>query len=503
MIYHFSSFAVDTERLKLSGQFGPIPLQPQAFALLVFLIENADRVVSKDEIFDAVWQGRIVGDGTLNARINAVRTAVGDDGTRQEVVKTMPRQGFRFVATVQDAAVPATAAESDGVPAKSIGVLPFTDIGNDPEQAYFADGLTEDLITDLSKLRDLFVIARNTTFSFKGSSKGTVEIGREMGVANILEGSVRRAGGRIRINTQLVDTATGGPIWAERYDRDFSDIFAVQDDITAEITSALQARLEGGSDSREGASTEAYELCLRARALFFKMQPEAFRECTALLDRATEIAPTYARAWAEQVFPFQSGHTFGFPGFEGGLAIAIEKGQRAVELDDSSGFAHARLAWALIIDGRNDPGLEHFERAVALEPNNAEVYAWYCEALNFADQPERAIDAAETCLQFDPVAPPNVLHHLAHAKFLMSDHDAAIELESRVARVMPSFPPGRIIATAALVEQGRLEDARDQVQIVLSYNPDFKRAHFEARYPYRNAAQKERISTALLKAGME
>lgn len=502
MIFRFSDYFVDTERLELSGSSGTISLQPQAFALLVFLIESADRVVTKDEIFNAVWQGRIVGDGTLNARINAIRTAVGDDGTRQEIVKTLPRQGFRFVAALKDGDSPVTSSDGQLRATKSVGILPFTDIGNDPEQAYFADGLTEDLITDLSKINDLFVIARNTSFSYKGSSKRTVEIGREMGVAHVLEGSVRRAGGRIRINTQLVATESGGSIWAERYDRDFSDIFAVQDDITMEITNALKLNLQQSAGTNRGASAEAYELCLRARALFFKFQPEAFNECVALLERAVDINPNYSRAWAEQVFPHQSGHTFGFPGFDDGLRIAVEKGQRAVELDEASGFAHSRLAWALMISGQHDLSLEHFSRAVELEPNNAEVYAWYCEALNFVGEPEKAIDAAETCLHFDPIAPPNVLHHLAHAKFLLGDFDAAIELEGRVARVMPSFPPGRIIAASALVETARLDEASEQIQAILDYNPNFKLRHFRERYPYRDHTQLDRISKALLSAGL-
>lgn len=502
MIFRFADYFVDIERLELTGPSGPIALQPQAFALLQFLMENSDRVVTKDEIFDAVWQGRIVGDGTLNARINAIRTAVGDDGTRQEIVKTLPRQGFRFVAELMVDEDPVAIPEGEEAVSKSVGILPFTDIGNDPEQAYFADGLTEDLITDLSKVNDLFVIARNTSFSFKGSSKSTVEIGQEMGVAYVLEGSVRRVGGRIRINTQLVATESGGSVWAERYDRDFSDIFAVQDDITTEITSALQLNLTQSSGTNFGASAETYELCLRARALFFKFQPEAFNQCVALLDKAVEIDPNYSRAWAEQVFPYQSGHTFGFPGFDDGLRIAIEKGQRAVELKDTSGFAHSRLAWALTISGQHEPSLKHFRRAVELEPKNAEVYAWYCEALNFAGEPEKAIDVAETCLHFDPIAPANVLHHLGHARFLLGEFEAAIELEARVARVMPSFPPGRIIATAALVETNRQDEAREQIEAILDYNPDFKLLHFQERYPYKDQAQLDRISKALIAAGL-
>lgn len=502
MKYHFGAFEVDTQQLSLRKSGSDLSLQPQAYSLLVFLIENADRVVTKDEIFEAVWDGRIVGDGTLNARINAIRAVLDDDGSRQDVIKTFPRKGFRFVAETSGE-MPQSEQPKSETPAKSIGILPFTDIGDDPEQAYFADGLTEDLITDLSKLQDLFVIARNTSFSYKGSSKSTTDIGREMGVANVLEGSVRRAGGRIRINAQLVETDRGGSVWAERYDRDFSDIFAVQDDITAEITHALKVNLNGGSSTPRGQSAEAYELCLRARALFFKFTPDGFRDCVKLLERALEIDPTYSRAWAELVFPYQSGHTFGFDGFADGLVDAIKAGRKAVELDPKSGFAHARLAWALVMDSQHEESLQHFEQAVKLEPNNADVYSWYCEALNFAGHPEQAIDAAETCLHFDPIAPPNVLHHLAHAKFLLGDPQGAIDLERRVARVMPSFPPGRIIACAALVESGRLDEATEQVQDMLAFSPNADLAHFQDRYPYKDTAVRDRIVSALIKAGLK
>ena len=503
MKFRFSSFVVDTDRLELIGAAGPVPMQPQAFSLLVFLIENAERVVTKDEIFDEVWQGRIVGDGTLNARINAIRTALGDDGATQGVVKTMPRQGFRFVAELEPHNDAPEISIGQPINQKSVGIMPFTDIGNDPEQGYFADGLTEDLITDLSKAHDLFVIARNTSFSYRGSSKSTTEIGREMGVAHVLEGSVRRAGGRIRINAQLVATESGGSVWAERYDRDFNDIFAVQDDITAEITKALKANLVAGAGINRGGNAHAYELCLRARALFFKFNPDAFRECVALLEQAVEIDPNYSRAWGEQVFPWQSGHTFGFAGFENGLVVAIEKGRRAVALDENSGFAHARLGWAFVIDGQHDSALEHFGRAVELEPNNADVYGWYSEALNFAGEPEQAIDAAETCLHFDPIAPANVLHHLAHAKYLLGQFDEAIELENRVARIMPSFPPGRLIASAALVESDRGDEARAHIEELAELNPNADLAHFKERYPYRDPVVKERVVKALVTAGLK
>ena len=503
MNYRFLDYELNAHRHELTGPGGAIPLQPQAFALLVFLVENADRVVSKDEVFDSVWEGRPVGDSTLNARINAIRKALGDDGSRQEVIRTVPRKGFRFVAPVLAESLHiASIAPADG-PQKTLAVLPFTDFGRDPDQAYFADGLTEDLIPDLAKVPDLFVIARNTAFSFKGSSKTTSEIAQEMGVAHVLEGSVRRAGDRLRINAQLVDAARGGPIWAERYDRSVNDIFAVQDDITAEITSALKSQLRVRHSINQGGSAKAYDLCMRARALFYHFEPQALTECIALLEDAVHLEPGYCRAWAEQVFPYQNAYTFGFPGFEEGLQTAIEKGRYALQIDAQSGFALSRLGFALTMSGQHEVALDYFRRAVELEPQNTDVLAWYCEALNFAGQPEEAIEVAERCLQYDPVAPPNVLHHLAHSRFLLGDTDGPLALEPRVLSVVPAFLPGRLILIAALVEASQPKAAHEEVARLHTLFPDFTVDGFSDRFPYRDPTQAERIATALAAADLE
>ncbi|NNE80645.1 MAG: tetratricopeptide repeat protein [Silicimonas sp.] len=499
MKYGFSGFSVDTELRELSDQGGLIALQPQAFALLVFLIENSDRVVTKDEIFEAVWQDRIVGDGTLNARINAIRSAVGDDGTRQEVIKTLPRQGFRFIARLGDPADATTTPVQAAT--KSVAVLPFTDIGDDPEQGYFADGLTEDLITDLAKVPDLFVIARNTSFSYKGSPKSMVEIGQETGVAHVLEGSVRRAGGRIRINAQLVATETGGSVWAERYDREFDDIFSVQDEITKKITTAMKASLISEM-GRSTDNSEAYELSLKARALFFQFTPEANRECIRLLDRAIELDPDFAEAWAGLVFPYQSGYSFAWPGYEDGVEIAQIKARRAVKMGPQLALTHCRLGWVSTIIGDHKLALEEFERATELEPNNADPYVWYCDALNFAGFPERAIPMGEAALRFDPVAPPNVLHHLAHAHFLLGNLEEAKALELRAAELVPFFPPTRLNLAATFFELGDIEAAKSQIATLLGYEEGFSLARFWDRYPYANEKQQERIATALNAAGL-
>ncbi|MCR9137806.1 MAG: winged helix-turn-helix domain-containing tetratricopeptide repeat protein [Alphaproteobacteria bacterium] len=506
MNYRFGPYQIDTGRLELTCSDEVVPVQPQVFALMVFLLENRDRVVSKDEIIENVWQGRIVGDGTLNARINAIRRALGDDGQTQSMIRTMPRQGFRFVGELLDSgSTSQDNNEQDGRERKqaSIAVLPFVNISGDQEQVYFADGLTEDLITDLSKIRDLFVIARNSSFSYRNSPKNVSEIGRELGVASVLEGSVRKAGNRIRINAQLVDAKTGGHVWAERYDSDVQDIFEVQDEITAKIIAALHISLTGATGGdRSTHSVEAYELSLKGRAKFFMFSPETNAECIHLLDQAIAIDPSFSNAWAEQVFPYQSGWSFAWNGYDDGLNIAEEKATRAVELGPNSSLAHSRLGWVQTFLQEPKLSIQSFERALELDANNADTHTWFCEALNYAGQPQRALEIGEKSLRFDPVAPPNCLHHIAHAYFLMGELEKAAEYDQRAIRMAPSFPPARIVMSAILVESGRIEEAREQIADLLSIDPGYNFLRYDERYPYYSAEHRERMSAALKTAGL-
>lgn len=517
MNFQFGAFIVDTDRLELMHGEDVIALQPQAFSLLIFLIENRDRVVSKDEIFDNVWQGRIVGDGTLNARVNALRRALGDDGARQTMIKTYPRQGFRFVGImtqgqtssnfntpIAQRSEPEHRGMAAPVEKTSLAVLPFVNISGDQEQMYFADGLTEDLITDLSKIGELFVIARNSSFSYRNSPKKVTEIGAELSVAHVLEGSIRKAGNRVRINAQLIDAETGGHVWAERYDGDVQEIFDVQDEITNKIVNALQVNLTGKvTNYRQTRSVEAYELSLRGRAKFFMFSPETNMESIQLFDQAVAIDPNFSDAWAGQVFPYQSGWSFAWPGYDDGLIIAEKKAKRAVELDPESSLAHARLGWVNTFLRKPEEAISSYERSISLDPNNADTHVWFSESLNYAGQPERALEAGEKSLRFDPVAPPNALHHIAHAYFLSGDLEKAAEYDARAIRMAPSFPPARIVMAAILAESSKIDEAKEQISDLLEIDPGYNFERYDERYPYYNDEHRNRMAKALKAAGLE
>jgi TolB-like protein len=252
--YLFDDYALDTERRELRRADTPVAIEPKVFDLLAYVIENRQRVVSRDDLIAHVWDGRMVSESALARCIYEARRAIGDSGEAQRLIKTLPSKGLRFVGAVREERQPSEAAEADGRPEKpaplplpdrpSIAVLPFDNVSGDREQDYFCDGITEDIITELSRFSELFVIARNSSFQYKGKAAIDVrQVGRDLGVRYVLQGSIRRGGDRVRISAQLADAVTGAQRWAERYDRQLEDVFAVQDEVARTIVAILAAHV--------------------------------------------------------------------------------------------------------------------------------------------------------------------------------------------------------------------------------------------------------------------
>jgi len=270
---------VDRHELRRGGEL--IALEPQVFDLLVYLVRNRQRMVSKDDLLQAVWGGRIISGSTLTSRINAVRKAIGDDGRTQRLIRTVSRKGLRFVGTVREeyaSTDPSRPALT--LPDKpSIAVLPFANLTGDPEQEYFADGMVEEIITALSRIRWLFVIARNSTVAYKGQGVDVNGVGRELGVRYVLEGSVRKAGRRARITAQLIDALSGAHLWADRFDGSLDDVFELQDKVASSVAGVIEPALQAAETARSGhrptADLTAYDLYLRGYAIFLS----AARQC--------------------------------------------------------------------------------------------------------------------------------------------------------------------------------------------------------------------------------
>ena len=279
MRYLFEDYVFDMGTHELRRGEVPVAIEPKVFDLLAYLIENRQRVVSKDDLIAHVWDGRIVSDSALFTRINMARSAIGDSGETQRLIKTLPRKGIRFVAAVREeedpSGIPATATEGEASPAglalpdrPSIAVLPFDNVSGNKDQDYFCDGITEDIITELSRFSDLFVIARNSSFQYKGKAIDIRQVGRELGVRYVLQGSIRRDGDRVRISVQLIDAMTGTHRWAERYDRKLEDVFAVQDEVARTIVAILAAHVNKAEIERTlnkpPETWQAYDYYLRA-----------------------------------------------------------------------------------------------------------------------------------------------------------------------------------------------------------------------------------------------
>ena len=388
----------------------------------------------------------------------------------------------------------------------SIAVLPFNNMSGDPEQEYFSDGITEDLITDLSKLSGLFVIARNSTFAFKGKSPDVRRVAQELGVRYVLEGSVRRAGQKVRINAQLIDSESGSHLWADRYDGGMEDIFALQDEITEKIVSALEVNLTAQEKAVAGThlteSVEAYELYLKGRSTFFRFTPETNDECKKILEKAIEIDPHFAAAYANLAVAFQTGWALMWPGNEDGLSRALEVTEKAVALDKTLGMAHARLGWAQIWLRRYDEAIGSFERAVELSPNDSESFAYFAESLNYCGDPERAIEITEKAVRLDPVLPPNIVFHWGHSFYLLRRYDEAIDKIRNCITHAPEFSFARMILAVVYSELGRMEEAATEIRVVRDLLPGYTVGLARERIPYRLEEPRGRLLDGLRKAGL-
>jgi adenylate cyclase len=393
------------------------------------------------------------------------------------------------------------------VAAASIAVLPFTNMSGDPEQEYFSDGISEDIITDLSKIGGLTVIARNSSFTYKGRSVDLRTVGRDLGVRSVLEGSIRRAGKRVRITAQLIDAATSTHLWADRYDRDLTDIFEVQDEVVEKIVGALAVTLTQGEQQRlrrHGTSNvEAYECWLRARALFTRGTRESIVEARAMYRRAIEFDHNFAAPHAGLAFAAIADHTSGWALDSAQALLEAERwARRALELNDQEPVSHMALGNVLLWRRDHKGALAEFARMIALDPNFAQGHTATGLALMYAGEPARALEPFAIAMRLDPHYPDIVLHFLAQANVSLGKYEiAAQQLLDRIAR-NPSTDASRMLLASCYGHLGRAEDARTVWADLLKVNPDFSLMQRARVLPYKNPDDFQRILEGLAKAGL-
>jgi len=514
---YFEKCVLDTDRRELRRGESSVPVQPQVFDILVYLIENRDRVVTKDDLLEAIWNGRIVSESTLISRINAARRAIGDDGDQQRLIRTIARKGVRFVGEVEKRQAVASSSlpiEKSPEPSAttvtlvdrpSIAVLPFTNMSGDTEHDFFVDGITEDITTALSRIRQFFVIARNATLRYKHELPDVREIAATLGVRYVVEGSVRRDAGRVRISAQLLDGRTGNHVWAERFDRKLDDIFAIQDEIGREIAGQIEPELGRAEYERTKATLPenlgSWELFHRGMALIAQRTRDGNAEARQLLERSLGLDPGFAPAHAAIAWSQAEDLFFGYAAHD--PKDILDGARRAVTLDDRDALSHLALAWGLTFSRRPESAINAARRAIALNPSFAHAYAILGRLLIHSGRCDEGIRQVEWALRLSPFAPSarQYLNILAVGHFYLGNDTKAIELAREAIQSFDTWAPHMII-TSALGHLGDHAGATLEIDETQRHRSDFSIAQVLRDYIVFDPSCLDRLVDGLRKAGV-
>ncbi len=478
----------------MKGPQGEIHVEPQVFDVLLYFAQNANRVIGKDELIEHIWKGRIVSDAALNSRINSARRAIGESHKSSEkMIRTVHRRGFLFAADVtmqthdqtQVSASFGTRIEPSklALPDKpSIAVLPFQNISGDAEQDYFADGVVEEITTGLSRINWVFVIARNSSFTYKNRTIDAKQVGRELGVHYLLEGSVRKSESRVRITAQLIDALTGHHIWADRYDRDLTDIFKLQDEITEQVVAAVEPKLYAAEGIRARRkppeSLDAWECVIRALPFVSSRAKADLDSAVAFLQKAIAIDPGYARAYSLLSFVTALAGHLGLEPRDGSLRRASETASKALYLDPDEPWAHYAQGCVLIFKGQAEAGAEECRKALVLDPNFALAHTLLGIALAFLGQSEAAhlqYDEAGRLSPRDLLTRGNAgVNNMARswACFVAGQYREGIEFANKAIAESPSLSPAHRILVVNHALAGEIDASKSALTELIRVQPD-------------------------------
>jgi len=526
----FGDYVLDPARRELTWRGQVVAVGPQVFDLLLHLISNRDRVVTKDDLLQAVWSGRIVSESTITSHINSVRKAIGDTGEEQRLVRTVARKGFRFVGEIKVGEIgEARQADWPGIGERapvdpnetppsalvlpdnpSITVLPFQNLSGDPEQEYFADGVVEDIIAALSRIRWLFVIARNSSFTYKGRAVDVKQVGRELGVRYVLEGSVRKSGNKVRITGQLIDATTGTNLWAERFEGMLDDIFELQDRMAESVVGAISPQLERAEIERAKhkptESLDAYDYYLRAMANLHFGTKEAVDEALRLLYKAIERDPEYAAAYAMAAWCHLWRKINGWMNDRAReMAEGMRLARRAVELgkDDAVALTRAGSALSHLADDL-DGSIALLDRAKMLNPNLAA--AWFLGGFVrvWCGDSDGAIAHFMQAMRLSPLDPEmyRMQAGMAAAHLFAKRFDDASSWAAKSFRDLPTFLIVEAFIAASHALAGRTDEARRAMQHLRQLDPTLRTSNLTDYLPIRRPQDLAILSDGLRKAGL-
>jgi len=508
--HEFGGFALDTDRFELRENGAAVSVEPLVFSLLAFLVENRDRVLTKDEIIDHVWRGRTVSDSAINTSINAARRAVGDNGRDQAVIRTYPRRGFRFIAeTNEDSEARGRNGDErrPQLPDKpSIAVLPFDNMSGDREQDYFSDGITEDIITALSHIRRLFVIARNSSFALKGKSVDLKQVARDLGVRYVLEGSVRKAGDRIRISVQLIDGLNGSHIWAERYDRELADIFETQDEITTAVAGAIEpeiTRVEWArATTKSPESLDAWDRYYKGMEHISRRTLDDYVKARKLFEEAISSSPAFGPAYEGIAITYWFENMTAPSGPD--IELGFQAARKAVELDDKDAGAHTTLGRMYTLKGDLEAAIAEHEIAIRLNPSSAASHYNLSRALIITGRGEEAIGHAQSAIRLSPQDPNIGAFYAAMCSACLSlkRNQEAVHWGRKAIRAPVINWPAYAFLTAALAHLGDLEEAGKTLCDLQQRRPDISIGYLRERMPFKSSEYMEYLAAGLDKAGL-
>ena len=520
LLYFFEEYSLDTDRRELRRGDNLLPVEPKAFDLLAHLIGKRDQVVSKEDLIAGVWLGRLVSDSALTSCINAARVAIGDSGESQRLIKTLPRKGVRFVGIVREGdssgdLVPTSITSASPRPVlalsdkPSVAVLPFANLSDDPEQEYFTHGLTEDIITGLSRLRWLQVTASESAFTYKASAVDAKQVGHELGVGYVLKGSVRRSSQRVRITAQLIDASTGMQVWAERYDNDLADFFALQDQITESVVASIEPHLfaaEGFRSRRKPpGSLDAWGLVMRALPHIWTWASNDNETALAYLKQATAIDPGYARANSLIAWTYAARLHTGWAAIGDSLDLALTFARLAVEQDGEDPLAHLALAWVHANSRRFRPAVDEITAVLELNPSFARAHGMLGMTYGYGGRADEGLQHLSHALRLSPRDPEQAryLATIGFCHLMAKRFPVAVGFLRRSVQLRPHFLAAWKSLAAAAGLAGDLETATSALAEVKRLQPDLSIDWIERYHPIVHEKDRAMYIEGLRAAGLE